>query len=1491
MNNLTSKLWFKVIALILINSFLLLDVAWAKGGKFLFQKQTNCLSPEVKINNQVLIDNFQNLYEVEYNRQILEEDNNKIKTAIDKSEKYYPKKKNLLFKFIIIALLTSTLPWVAGFFSIIYLLGMVIVFFAKEKVERFSTVFSILSLLTFFPFISVMLGNIIGFLNPWEYSYMGNEPVPTTIFITIPVYLGGFIGLFFIIRTVIKLTTELLVNLSRRVFTPFSWWMEKFKSGNFLDKVVAINALSKRGDLYAVKFLLEGLQDGDVRVRNAVRKSLKILGVTDEQMLEGYVKALKSSLPDVRKESAEFLGKLAKPDDLKVVKALLEGSVDEEVDVRQVSRMASEMLRVSNEQKVKKYIEVILERKVSAQLFNYTVGSLFEAMTQESGYLLIEELNKKITTDNRLSELDNEENELKQKLSKTYKNVYVEGYNVMGTQEIPSEDAWVEGYWEKKYINYEKYKRLDKELDEINKRRSQLLRKSKAHENKIRRITLELSQNIHLYLKTEGYIEDIYNLGQIFKREDLQSKEKISEMLNAIIEKGWKPSSEEVDIINIIDGKEEVVGKLDAKLAHFFSFRHRTVNAFIVLPSGRIVLQRRAHHKRSEPLAMSIYGGHVKTGQTYEQAMREELREELELPEGQELGEKLVLVGEEGAFRWDAEGNTEVRSLYVYFATEKEVPVILKNGELLEKQKKNMSKPEFEAWLLEENRKNPGHFENWGVYLEDISRLKGMKQIKVKDTFIGNTVEEQEVGFTSDLLAPIVEDDKLVEEIERVINDNTDKIENSKTKLNDIKIVGHRGIMINGKEGNTISAFKRAIDAGANALELDLQMTKDGQIVAYHNATIQGKRIPGLTLEELHELDENIPTFEDIIQLTKDKIELQIHLVWTIDMDNEAFIRKIKSYVKSWGIESNVIITSFYDRDLEILNNIFPEVKKGLITFREEYPDTEAKLKKVIERAKNLGDEYIMLPLNEGRMPEKHTIDRLHEAGFKVEIGFRAIDGKQAAEALELGADRITLDNPEILINIKKQKTLVSAAQKYVDLLSYGEDFVKDADAFLVLGNPDLKSLIQFTEKWKRLERKFGRKVKIIVAGGRGRGTLPLIDSIVKLYKPKGKISKQEENFLYRNDIYETDIMEFVFKKEGIDLNFVSKEEKPSKNTAENFTNSIVPLKRAVQGIQNPVIAIVTSPALLLRIRATAEKQWEQFKWTIKTLRTYRLDLAELSTDELIERLGYIVGYPEGYRKKFSGLNPYSELKGTQTENNPSVKNVTLTKDDWRVLEETEKAFKEFLDSLTVRYDEKQERLKVTEDRISKQKMLEGMKEIVVDKTVTFAMIKPDGYEQKEQIIQKFKNAGFEILIQRGKTLTKEEAEKFYAEHKEKPFYQGLVEYITSGPIVQLILKYNRTDKDAWEKLRDLLGEQDGSTEGSWRKELGVEVEHREGGVKINKNKIHSSAGSFTSVINELAQVEGISIRLSSDVEIEKKDLFSVPELGFSAVQFINQAI
>ena len=91
----------------------------------------------------------------------------------------------------------------------------------------------------------------------------------------------------------------------------------------------------------------------------------------------------------------------------------------------------------------------------------------------------------------------------------------------------------------------------------------------------------------------------------------------------------------------------------------------------------------------------------------------------------------------------------------------------------------------------------------------------------------------------------------------------------------------------------------------------------------------------------------------------------------------------------------------------------------------------------------------------------------------------------------------------------------------------------------------------------------------------------------------------------------------------------------------------------------------------------------------------------------------------------------------------------------------------------------------------------------------TLSIIKPDGVEKNliGEIYGRFENAGLQIVAARMMHLTKDQAEGFYAVHKERPFYQDLVAYMTSGQVVLTCLER----EDAIVRLREVVGATDPS--------------------------------------------------------------------------------
>ena len=114
----------------------------------------------------------------------------------------------------------------------------------------------------------------------------------------------------------------------------------------------------------------------------------------------------------------------------------------------------------------------------------------------------------------------------------------------------------------------------------------------------------------------------------------------------------------------------------------------------------------------------------------------------------------------------------------------------------------------------------------------------------------------------------------------------------------------------------------------------------------------------------------------------------------------------------------------------------------------------------------------------------------------------------------------------------------------------------------------------------------------------------------------------------------------------------------------------------------------------------------------------------------------------------------------------------------------------------------------------------------------TLSIIKPDAVERNlsEEIKQEFKKNGFTISKEKKIKLEKMEAEKFYQVHQSKPFYNDLCAYLSSGPIVVMVLER----ENAILENRKLMGATDPTKaeEGTIRKKYGI---------SIDKNSVHGS--------------------------------------------------
>jgi len=216
--------------------------------------------------------------------------------------------------------------------------------------------------------------------------------------------------------------------------------------------------------------------------------------------------------------------------------------------------------------------------------------------------------------------------------------------------------------------------------------------------------------------------------------------------------------------------------------------------------------------------------------------------------------------------------------------------------------------------------------------------------------------------------------------------------------------VGHRGARAYEPE-NTLRSFKKAIELGVDAVELDVRRTRDGEIVVIHDAevdrTTNGKGlVRELTLKEIKQLvtekGEKIPTLEEALDFLDKKVKILIELKETDFEDT------VMNLIREKGLENNVIIVSFLEEALRRVRELDDEVETGLIYARHKNP---------IRAALELRANYL-LPLY--RFTHTANVQKAHENGLKV-IVWTINEEKEVSEYVKKGVDGIASDKPDIL--------------------------------------------------------------------------------------------------------------------------------------------------------------------------------------------------------------------------------------------------------------------------------------------------------------------------------------------------------------------------------------------------------------------------------------------------------------------------------------------
>lgn len=232
--------------------------------------------------------------------------------------------------------------------------------------------------------------------------------------------------------------------------------------------------------------------------------------------------------------------------------------------------------------------------------------------------------------------------------------------------------------------------------------------------------------------------------------------------------------------------------------------------------------------------------------------------------------------------------------------------------------------------------------------------------------------------------------------------------------------VAHRGATAYSPE-NTIAAFDLAVDMKADYIEIDVQRSKDGELVLIHDTTVDRTtdgtgKVGDLTLEQLRSLDagswkgeqfagEPIPTFEEILDLYRGKVGI------LIELKAPELYPGIEEQVTAALIERNldkpqnekIIIQSFNFESMKKMDQLLPRVPIGVLTSNRADTTLEA-LKEFSTYADWFNPSY-------GVVTEE-LVNQVHSLGMQ--IGSWTVRSQEAADFLfEMGVDAIISDYPD----------------------------------------------------------------------------------------------------------------------------------------------------------------------------------------------------------------------------------------------------------------------------------------------------------------------------------------------------------------------------------------------------------------------------------------------------------------------------------------------
>jgi len=240
--------------------------------------------------------------------------------------------------------------------------------------------------------------------------------------------------------------------------------------------------------------------------------------------------------------------------------------------------------------------------------------------------------------------------------------------------------------------------------------------------------------------------------------------------------------------------------------------------------------------------------------------------------------------------------------------------------------------------------------------------------------------------------------------------------------------IAHRGASGHAPE-NTMASFRRAVELGATFVETDLQITRDAQVVAIHDFTLDrttsGKgQVHLFTLDQIRALDagawfsnhgaqsfvgERVPTLQEILDFGKEHdvilyLEIKSGPAWGVE-------HAVVGALRDQNASARSVILSFDPSVLDSVHRLDSTVMTGLLF---EHPSND-----LVERAVRAGARQLIA---RGDLVTPAITEKAHQAGLQV-VAWTINEEEQMRRLMDAGVDGIITDYPDRLLSLLRQQS------------------------------------------------------------------------------------------------------------------------------------------------------------------------------------------------------------------------------------------------------------------------------------------------------------------------------------------------------------------------------------------------------------------------------------------------------------------------------------